>query len=71
MSPDLQIYTYNYLNSLIANLTDISECDRPAKAIDWYEKANPSDRATIQDMRDVLCDKTFELFNKKYKPKQI
>lgn len=66
MNPDLQIYTYNYINLAISNLTDISECDKPAKAIDYYEKQNPSDRKNIQYMRDVLCDKTFELFNKKY-----
>ncbi len=66
MNPDLQIYTYNYLNSLIANLTDISECDRPAKAIDWYEEQNPSDRANIQDMRNFLCDRTFDLYKEKY-----
>ena len=66
MNPDLQIYTYNYINLAISNLADISECDKPAKAIDYYEKQNPSDRKNIQYMRDVLCDKTFELFNKKY-----
>jgi hypothetical protein len=69
MNPELQLYSYNYINMAISNLSDISECDRPAKAIDWYEKQNPSDRANIQDMRDVLCDKTFELFIKKYPKK--
>ncbi len=66
MNPGVQIQLFNYLNRTISNLTDISECNGPAKAIDYYEDQNPSDKENIQYMRDVLCDKTFELFVKKY-----
>lgn len=69
MSPDLQLYSYNYINMAISNLMDISECNGPSKAIDWYEKQNPADKENIRDMRNVLCDRTFELFSKKYPKK--
>lgn len=66
MNPDLQIQLYNTINASISKLKDISECDGPAKVIDWYEKLNPTDKENIHYMRNVLCDRTFELFAKKY-----
>ena len=66
MSPDLQIQLYNFIWRTLSSLEDISECNAPSNIIDWYEKQNPTDKESIHDMRNVLCDITFELFSKKY-----
>jgi len=65
-SPELQIIAQNKVSDIIGNLTTIDDCGYASNVIDFYQKDFPEDKEFTQQMRDFLCDRTFELYNKRY-----
>ena len=62
MNPDLKLYTQNKITEIIGNLDNLTACGNASDVIDFYQKGNPEDRAWISEMRNWLCDRTFEIF---------
>lgn len=55
------------VNNILYGLHDISDCGAAGKVLDFFEKDFPNEKVVIQEFRDYLCDKTFELFITKNK----
>jgi hypothetical protein len=47
---------------LIEDTTTLVECGNIRKVIDSFEKNCPKERIFIKESRDLLCDKTFIVF---------
>ena len=51
--------------NIIGSLEDVSQCGVASKYIDQFEKKYPK-ADCIGQLRNILCDVTFELYFKKY-----
>ena len=69
MNPYLQVEIQNKIYGIIENCQTMDDTGRAAKVIDAYEadsSMNKIDRIFISDARNMLCDKTFELYAIEY-----
>jgi hypothetical protein len=64
MTPTTIVLATNRINQLIGNITTIEECGLINTVIDSYKKYCPDDKKIIQEMRETLSEKTFEMFLK-------
>ena len=69
-SPELKVFVENSLSKRVANLNTVAECGHASDMIDFYEESNPESIEFLHYIRNYLCDRTFELYIEKYKPKQ-
>ena len=67
MITETKINTTTRIGEILTNLNTVDECGSASKVIDFYEKKFPQEVGFIKECRDFLCDKTFELYLKKYK----
>jgi hypothetical protein len=66
MSPLLQAQEVNLVNKIIDNCETLEDTLVASKAVDYLQKSQPNEKAIIQEMRDVICDMSFEFFDREY-----
>jgi hypothetical protein len=62
MTPYTQVLAQNKITDMLRDITTMDDTGNAAKVIDSYEASNPEDREYIQEVRNTLCDITFEVF---------
>lgn len=50
------------ITDLIDDCTTMDDCGRARSVIDDYENDKPKEKEFIKEVRNSLCDKTFEVF---------
>ena len=70
-NPELRILSENKILNIISNLKTVEECGRASDVIDYYKASqesktkvclNPEVNKFISDARNMLSNKTFEVF---------
>lgn len=65
-NPLLRTHEVNMVNEIINNCSSLEDTAIAAKAIDSLEKSQPNEKATIWEMRQIVCDLSFEYYAKRY-----
>ena len=52
---------------LIFECESIDDMGHIAKVVDEFEKSQPEEREIIKDMRNIVCDMTFQFYFERYK----
>ncbi len=50
----------------ILQCESIDEMDYASKLVDFLQESQPEEREIIQDMRDLVCDLTFQFYFERY-----
>ena len=64
--PDTKIQAIEKINGFLLELRTMDDTRTASNLIDEFERECPQERSIIQVQRNYLCDKTFEIFKKKY-----
>jgi hypothetical protein len=70
MNTLLQAQEVNLVNKIIDNCETLEDTLVAAKAVDYLQKSQPNEKEIVQEMRDVICDISFDFFARKYNTKK-
>ena len=66
MNPELRLMSQKKVNEIVENIKTMDDCGSASKVIDFYQKGCPEDKEFIYDVRNMLCDKTFDMYDSVY-----
>ena len=70
MSPLLHAQEVNLINRIIDTCETLEDTMVASKAVDYLQKSQPNEKEIIQEMRDVICDMSFDFYVRKYTDKE-
>jgi hypothetical protein len=64
MTPTTNVIAHNKVNEIIDSVETLDQCGDASKVIDAFTEDFPKEKEAIQLFRDILCEKTFEVYYK-------
>lgn len=65
-SPFTRAMEAELVYSRILACESIDEMDYASKLVDLFQESQPEEKKMIQEMRDLVCDLTFEFYFQRY-----
>lgn len=69
MSPLLHAQEINLVNKIIDMCETLEDTLVATKAVDFLQKSQPNEKEIVQEMRNVICDMSFDFHARKYNTK--
>lgn len=66
LSQETNAYAQKRIADILESIQDLEDCAAASKVIDMYQRDFPNERQFIWQVRNLLCDITFDKYIEKY-----
>lgn len=67
MTPYLNVMAQSKIYKIIESCVTMEDTGNASKVIDSYQSLEPNEKEYIHDVRNLLCDKTFDIYLAEHK----
>ncbi len=65
-SPFIRIQEINLVNQIVESCSTLEDTALASKAIDHLEVTQPEEKAVIKELRNMLCDISYDFYAERY-----